>query len=79
MYKRQVWDIIAPQGYAEPLQWMPTDESVANRQNQYGLSKIAEDRVALSLGKRYDVPTVAMRYSIVQGPRQSFYLSLIHI
>jgi dTDP-L-rhamnose 4-epimerase len=52
---------------------MATDETVANPQNQYGLSKIAEERVALSLGKRYDVPTVAMRYSIVQGPRQSFY------
>jgi dTDP-L-rhamnose 4-epimerase len=68
-----VWDILAPQGYAGPLHWMPTDESVANPQNQYGLSKIAEERVALSLGKRYEVPTVAMRYSIVQGPRQSFY------
>jgi dTDP-L-rhamnose 4-epimerase len=46
---------------------------VANPQNQYGLSKIAEERVALSLGKRYGIPSVAMRYSIVQGPRQSFY------
>jgi dTDP-L-rhamnose 4-epimerase len=34
---------------------------------------MAQERVALSLGKRYGVPTVAMRYSIVQGPRQSFY------
>ena len=29
--------------------------------------------MALSLGKRYGIPSVAMRYSIVQGPRQSFY------
>ncbi|MBT9164882.1 MAG: dTDP-L-rhamnose 4-epimerase [candidate division WS2 bacterium] len=29
--------------------------------------------IALNLGKRYDIPTVVMRYSIVQGPRQSFY------
>lgn len=68
-----IWELQAPTGYAGPLQWLPTDETVANPQNQYGLSKIAEERVALSLGKRYDIPSVAMRYSIVQGPRQSFY------
>lgn len=67
------WELRAPPGYSGPLHWLPTDETVANPQNQYGLSKIAEERVALSLGKRYEVPTVAMRYSIVQGPRQSFY------
>lgn len=71
--ERGQWELITPSGYSGPLQWVPTDESVANPQNQYGLSKIAEERVALSLGKRYDIPTVAMRYSIVQGPRQSFY------
>ena len=68
-----VWEVDAPPGYAGPLRWQRTDETVANPQNQYGLSKIAEERVALSLGKRYGVPTVAMRYSITQGPRQSFY------
>ena len=26
-----------------------------------------------NLGRRYDIPTVALRYSIVQGPRQSVY------
>lgn len=70
---RGEWEIRAPGGFSGPLQWQPTDETVANPQNQYGLSKIAEERVALSLGKRYEVPTVAMRYSITQGPRQSFY------
>jgi dTDP-L-rhamnose 4-epimerase len=71
--ERGVWDVQAPKGLTGPLQWQPTDETVANPQNQYGLSKIAEERVALSLGKRYGIPSVAMRYSIVQGPRQSFY------
>jgi dTDP-L-rhamnose 4-epimerase len=71
--ERGVWDVQAPKGFTGPLQWQPTDETVANPQNQYGLSKIAEERVALSLGKRYGIPSVAMRYSIVQGPRQSFY------
>jgi dTDP-L-rhamnose 4-epimerase len=68
-----VWECQPPPGSRGPLKWKPTDESVANPQNQYGISKIAEEKVALHLGKRYEVPSVAMRYSIVQGPRQSFY------
>ncbi|MBI1367292.1 MAG: SDR family NAD(P)-dependent oxidoreductase [Planctomycetes bacterium] len=71
--RKGIWEIQAPAGFRGPIQWQPTDETVANPQNQYGLSKIAEESVALNLGKRYDIPTVAMRYSIVQGPRQSFY------
>ena len=71
--ERGDWDLAAPEGFVGPLQWQPTDESVANPQNQYGLSKFAEERVALSLGKRYGIASVALRYSIVQGPRQSFY------
>jgi dTDP-L-rhamnose 4-epimerase len=63
----------APRGFKGPLRWQPTSETVANPQNQYGISKIAEEKVALFLGKRYGIPSVAMRYSIVQGPRQSFY------
>src|SRR6185436_7838871 len=43
---RGEWDLRAPSGFAGPLQWRPTDETVANPQNQYGLSKIAEERVA---------------------------------
>lgn len=68
-----VWECQAPVGFRGPLKWQNTDETIANPQNQYGISKIAEEKVALHLGKRYNIPSVAMRYSIVQGPRQSFY------
>jgi dTDP-L-rhamnose 4-epimerase len=70
---RGEWEIQAPPGCTGPLRWQPTDESVSNPQNQYGISKIAEEQVSLHLGRRYGIPSVAMRYSIVQGPRQSFY------
>lgn len=70
---RGEWECAAPAGFRGPLQWQPTNETVANPQNQYGISKIAEEKIALHLGKRYGIPSVAMRYSIVQGPRQSFY------
>ena len=65
------WDICDAQG--RPAQWQPTPESVANPQNQYGMSKLSQEMIALNIGKRYGIPSAAMRYSIVQGPRQSFY------
>jgi dTDP-L-rhamnose 4-epimerase len=50
-----------------------TPERISNPQNPYGMSKLAQETVAINLGRRYGIPTVALRYSIVQGPRQSVY------
>ena len=50
-----------------------TPERISNPQNAYGMSKLGEEMVAINLGRRYGIPTVALRYSIVQGPRQSVY------
>ncbi|MEV5298774.1 SDR family NAD(P)-dependent oxidoreductase [Amycolatopsis methanolica] len=57
----------------EPIEVLPTPERAANPQNAYGMSKHGEEVVAVNLGRRYGIPTVALRYSIVQGPRQSVY------
>ena len=65
--KNGIWD---PKGN---IHWIPTPETISNPQNPYGMSKISEEMFALYLGKRYNIPSVAMRYSIVQGSRQSFY------
>jgi len=66
------WDIPCPE-CGGPLMMRPTPEHVSNPQNAYGMSKLAEEMVAINLGRRYGIPTVALRYSIVQGPRQSVY------
>lgn len=55
------------------MQYLPTPEEKINPQNQYAMSKHSQEIIAINLGKRYGIPSVAMRYSIVQGPRQSFY------
>ena len=55
------------------LQWVLSDESVSNPCNQYAISKYSQEQIAIQLGKRYSIPTTVMRYSIVQGARQSFY------
>ena len=66
------WDIPCPR-CGGPLQMQPTPERISNPQNPYGMSKLAQEMVAVNLGRRYGIPTVALRYSIVQGPRQSVY------
>ncbi|MCC6188281.1 MAG: NAD-dependent epimerase/dehydratase family protein [Anaerolineales bacterium] len=40
--------------------------------NSYAMSKQAQEMLALKLGERYNLPTVALRYSITQGARQSY-------
>jgi dTDP-L-rhamnose 4-epimerase len=49
-----------------------TDESRVNPHNQYAMSKYTQEMIALNLGRRYNIPSVVLRFSIVQGPRQSF-------
>jgi dTDP-L-rhamnose 4-epimerase len=66
------WEIPCPD-CGGPLDMQATPERVANPQNAYGMSKLGGEMVAVNLGNRYAVPTVALRYSIVQGPRQSVY------
>jgi len=61
------------QDCSTPLQAMWTNEKRVNPQNQYALSKYSQEQLSVNLGKRYHVPTVCLRYSIVQGPRQSIY------
>ena len=58
---------------SEPMSALATPETSINPQNQYALSKHSTEAIAVNLGRRYGIPSVAMRYSIVQGPRQSFY------
>jgi dTDP-L-rhamnose 4-epimerase len=66
------WDIPCPECGGR-LELQATPERICNPQNAYGMSKLGEEMVAINLGRRYGIPTVALRYSIVQGPRQSVY------
>ncbi|MCC6698840.1 MAG: NAD-dependent epimerase/dehydratase family protein [Candidatus Hydrogenedentes bacterium] len=66
------WEPPCP-GCGGSIKWTPTAETAVNPRNQYAISKYAQEMIAIALGKRYGIPTVGMRYSIVQGPRQSFY------
>lgn len=68
------WEMHCPQksckNYLKPIL---IDEAVTNPFTAYGISKECLERLAIKLGKRYSIPTASMRYSIVQGPRNSFF------
>jgi dTDP-L-rhamnose 4-epimerase len=68
---RREWDHRCPYcgGGVEP-EWTP--EGTVHPHNAYALSKRDQDDMARAFGVRYGIPSVALRYSIVQGPRQSF-------
>jgi dTDP-L-rhamnose 4-epimerase len=49
------------------------EEEYTNPINQYAVSKLSGEKIALGLGQIHEIPTVALRYSITQGPRQSLF------
>ncbi len=66
------WEIHCPHcdRYMEPIL---IDEATVSPGTTYGISKYAIELLADRLGRRYDIPTVCMRYTYVQGTRNSFY------
>jgi len=66
------WEIHCPicSEYMQPLL---IDEDTISPGTTYGISKYAIELLADRLGRRYGIPTVCMRYTYVQGPRNSFY------
>jgi dTDP-L-rhamnose 4-epimerase len=67
------WDVRCPAcgGAAEPL--LIDEETCSNPHTAYAVSKFAIELLAFNLGRRYGIRTAGMRYTYVQGPRNSFY------
>jgi dTDP-L-rhamnose 4-epimerase len=64
------WDHVCPICGKE-AKFIPNIEEHANPGNHYSLSKYFQELLSIKLGLLYNIPTVAIRYSIVHGPRQS--------
>ncbi len=66
------WEVQCPRCGHRATPLLLREEHI-NPYNQYAVSKLAEEKTALGLGWLHGIPTVALRYSITQGPRQSLY------
>ncbi len=66
------WEVHCPV-CERPMAHEQITEDRVQPHTTYGISKYAAELTSFSLGRKYDIPTVNMRYSIVQGPRNSFF------
>lgn len=66
------WEVRCPV-CQDPSFYVPLEEKDAKPSTPYGLSKHAAEQFSIAMGKKYDIPTVCLRYSLVQGPGQSIY------
>ena len=67
------WELQCPV-CAAPMQSLPTpEEKRPDGATIYALSKAAEERWSLALGKAMGIAVVALRYAVTYGPRQSLF------
>ncbi len=70
--ERGDWEISCPH-CGRTMESLLIDEATVHPHTTYGISKYAIELLAENLGRRYGIPTACMRYTYVQGPRNSFY------
>jgi dTDP-L-rhamnose 4-epimerase len=70
--RRGDWELHCPHCGAS-MTYALIPETVCSPGTTYGISKYAIELLADRLGHRYGIPTACMRYTYVQGPRNSFY------
>jgi dTDP-L-rhamnose 4-epimerase len=64
------WELTGPDG--EELEPVPTPETKpADPASVYALTKYDQERLCLLVGGAYEIPTVALRFFNVYGPRQA--------
>ena len=68
--RRGIWELHDSIG--EPLTLVPTPETKQpSLSSVYALNKYSQERMSLIVGKAYGIPTVALRFFNVYGPRQA--------
>lgn len=68
--EKREWDPVCPQG-GEKISYLSNLELHQDPPNPYSISKYTQELIAIKLGLLHNIPSVALRYSIVHGPRQS--------
>jgi dTDP-L-rhamnose 4-epimerase len=69
--EQKIWEHLCP-NCNSPLTPLPTDETKPQMPSSiYAMSKRHQEEMCLLIGKTYGIPTIALRYLNVYGPRQS--------
>ncbi len=64
------WELVDSEG--APLSPIPTaEDKPPSLESVYALTKFDQERLCLMLGRAYSIPTVALRFFNVYGPRQA--------
>jgi len=69
--KQKCWEIICPQCNAEALPTATDEDKPLQCSSIYALSKKAQEEMVLLFGRTYDIPSIALRYFNIYGPRQA--------
>jgi dTDP-L-rhamnose 4-epimerase len=69
----QRWEPVCP-GCGRDVRPALTPETARwSGETPYAVSKLAEERTVVGMGKQLGIPTVALRYAVTFGPRQSVF------
>ena len=69
--KRRQWEMFCPQCNKEVQAKHTSEDKPLAPTSVYAISKRDQEELSLSLGRAYKIPTVALRYFNIYGPRQS--------
>lgn len=69
--KKHIWEILCPHCGRETITVATPETKPPQNLNPYSLSKYATERLAMDYSETLGIPTVALRYFNVYGPRQS--------
>jgi dTDP-L-rhamnose 4-epimerase len=71
--ERGEWEVRCPQCGRPTVPTLTHEEALWNGETPYAVSKLAAERTAIGMGRKLRLPTVALRYALTFGPRQSVY------
>ena len=67
------WEVKCPLCSADLTPLPTSEDKPLSPRSPYSISKLAQEKLAISLGRELDIPTVALRYALTYGPRQSIF------
>ena len=72
-FERRQWEATCPECGQDLSSALTHEEVRWNGLTPYAVSKLAEERMVLGMGRQLGFPSVCLRYAVTFGPRQSIF------